>query len=177
MMRPIHGREVRFSDVLLASNGRRSAAHRCRPNSLASCLACLLAVVLVVAAGCGPRRPETVAVRGRVLFDGQPPPRPGMIYFAPLEPAEGFPRRPGRAEFDTQGHFQATTFEGGDGLIPGQYRIGVDCWNTLPRAEGPPATSLVPRAYREPATSPLELRVEPGAGSMTVEFDLLSTSP
>ncbi len=128
-------------------------------------------------AGCGPQRPETVAVRGRVLFDGQPPPKEGMVYFAPLEPAEGFPRRPGRAEFDAQGHFRATTFDGTDGLIPGHYRIGVDCWETLPQAEGPPAVSLVPAAYREPSTSGLELVVEPGARSMTVEFDLRANAP
>ena len=134
-------------------------------------LTCLFAA-MVAMSGCGPRRPETVAVRGRVLFDGQAPPREGMVYFAPLEPAEGFPRRPGRAEFDAQGDFRATTFDAGDGLIPGHYRVGIDCWETLPRAEGPRAVSLVPAAYREPGTSGLELVVEPGARSLTVEFNV-----
>ncbi len=137
-------------------------------------LACVVAILVPTIAGCGPRRPETVAVRGRILFDGTPPPKPGMIYFAPLEPAEGFPRRPGRAEFDTQGNFRATTFDGADGLIPGVYRVGVDCWDRPPQAEGPPARSLVPPAYREPALSPLELVVESGTRSMTVDWDLKS---
>jgi len=137
-------------------------------------LACASSVLLVAICGCGPDRPETVSVEGRVLFEGQPPPKPGMIYFAPLEPAEGFPRRPGRAEFDAQGHFRATTFDGADGLIPGRYRVGVDCWETLPQAEGPPAVSLVPAPYREPGSSPLELVVEPGSGALTVEFDLVA---
>ncbi len=137
----------------------------------------ILAVVALVMGGCGPRRPETVGVRGRVLFDGQPPPGEGMVYFAPLEPAEGFPRRPGRAEFDAQGYFRATSFDGGDGLVPGHYRVGIDCWETLPRAEGPPAKSHVPNRYREPATSGLELVVEPGARSMTAEFDVQINAP
>ncbi|MDY0169213.1 MAG: hypothetical protein RBS80_21905 [Thermoguttaceae bacterium] len=140
----------------------------------AAFIACVFAVMFLTIAGCGPRRPETVAVQGRVLFDGQPPPKEGMVYFAPLEPAEGFPRRPGRAEFDAQGKFRATTFDGGDGLIPGRYRVGIDCWEILPQADGPPAKSLVPAAYREPATSGLELVVEPGARSMTVEFDVVA---
>ncbi len=147
------------------------------PKSVAPWFACVLTTVLLPIAGCGPSRPETVSVRGRVLFNGQAPPKEGMIYFAPLEPAEGFPRRPGRAEFDAQGYFRAGSFSGTDGLVPGRYRVGVDCWDRLPRAEGPPAKSFVPHAYREPATSPLELVVEPGARSMDVEFDLQTNSP
>lgn len=136
---------------------------------------CLLALLLAALAGCGPRRPETVSVSGRVFFDGQPPPKPGMIYFAPLEPAEGFPRRPGRAAFDTDGHFIVTTFTESDGLMPGRYRVGIDCWQTPPQAEGPPAVSLVPEAYREPGSSGLELVVEPGAAAITADFNIPGT--
>lgn len=136
--------------------------------------AAILVAALALVGGCGPQRPETVAVRGRILFDGSPPPKPGMIYFAPVEPAEGFPGRPGRAEFDSEGNFRTTSFEGPDGLVPGRYRVGVDCWDRPPRAEGPPARSLVPPAYREPASSPLELVIESGTRSMTVEWDLKS---
>jgi len=49
--------------------------------------------------------------------------------------------------------------------------------STLPRAEGPPAKSHVPARYREPATSGLELVVEPGARSMNVEFHVQTNTP
>lgn len=77
---------------------------------------------------------------------------------------------------DDAGQLRAL-IDGADGLIPGHYRVGIDCWETLPQAGGPPAKSLVPARYREPATSGLELVVELGARPMTVEFDVRLDSP
>jgi len=134
--------------------------------------AVIVALLLAALTGCGPARPKTVAVDGRVLFDGQRPPQPGMVYFAPLEPAAGYPRRPGRAAFDADGRFRATSFNDGDGLVPGRYRVAFDCWASPPKAEGLPSKGLVPPPYDNPGTSPLELVVKPDAGSLTVEFDL-----
>jgi len=130
---------------------------------------CMLSTIV---AGCGSDRPTTVDISGRVLFNGQPPPKPGMVYFTPIEPAEGYPRRPGRASFEADGRFTATTFDDGDGLIPGRYRVAVDCWDKPPRAEGPPSNSLVPPPYNQSGTSPLELTVEPGVPQTDVEFNL-----
>ena len=136
---------------------------------------CLYIVFAASLIGCGSGRPETVYVGGTVTIDGKAPTKPGMIYFAPTEPAEGFPRRPGRATFDTDGRFCATTFVDGDGLIPGHYRVGIDCWQTPPLAEGPPAVSLVPDAYREPGSSGMELVVEPGVRSVTADYNVPTT--
>ncbi|MDZ7617319.1 MAG: hypothetical protein U1E05_09955 [Patescibacteria group bacterium] len=60
--------------------------------------------------------------------------------------------------------------------MPGRYRVGIDCWRTPPQADGPPAVSLVPEAYREPSSSGLELVVEPGDAAITADFDIPGTS-
>jgi hypothetical protein len=127
--------------------------------------------------GCGPQRPETVRVSGRVLCNGQPLPKPGVVYFAPVEAAEGFTLRPGKGEFDERGYFSATTWESGDGLMPGRYKVAFDCWERPPSAEGPPPKNHVPQRYREPAESPIELTVAAGSGPLDVEWDLGGEAP
>ena len=58
------------------------------------------ATFLLLLAGCGDNRPTTVPVTGTVTFRGGPMPEKGMMFFTVLEPAEGFPARPGVADFD-----------------------------------------------------------------------------
>jgi hypothetical protein len=132
----------------------------------------LLIAASAFAAGCGPKRPPLISVRGRVLLDGKAPTKPGMVYFAPIDPAPGLPRHPGRGEFDADGNFRAMTFDPADGLLPGRYKVGLDCWTSPPKPIGPPPESLIPPSYREPGTSPLELTVDPKSKPMTVEFNV-----
>lgn len=136
-----------------------------------------LVVVAVCTAplGCGSSRPETVRVRGRVTLAGGEWPAAGLIIFTPVEPAQGFPRRAGRAFFDRQGRFAATTFEEGDGLMPGTYRAAVYCGEETPDM-GSAGRDYVPAKYQNPARSGLELTVPAGAGPIEVDYDLpLST--
>lgn len=118
-----------------------------------------LATWVLIASGCGNQLPKTVPVSGRLLFDGQPPPARGTIYFLPQAAAEGFPMRPGMADFDESGKFVATTFKPGDGLMPGKYAMHVECWQTPPNMEGKPAKSFVPKKYQSAVTSGLTLEV------------------
>ncbi len=125
----------------------------------------LFTVLLIsLLAGCGPDRPQTVAVGGKVTFDGGPPPAAGMVYFAPLEPAEGFPRRAGQAAFDASGQYEATSFEPGDGLRPGKYRVRVACWRQAPMLE----TDGVSYVAADASLADLELSVD----SRGVEYDI-----
>ena len=97
--------------------------------------------------GCGNSdRPKTVPVSGSVTFEGEPPEYPGALFFAPLEAAEGYPRRGGRALFGTDGRFEATSFEEGDGLVPGTYRVRVESWKEPP-SMGRPGVSYVPKGF------------------------------
>ena len=75
--------------------------------------------------GCG--NPNgTVKVSGKVTVDGQTPPGAGTVTFTVVEPADGFPNRPAMAKFDVDGEYTATSFEPGDGLVPGSYKIAVE---------------------------------------------------
>ena len=132
----------------------------------------LVALLCGLGIGCGSKGPEIVPVRGTVTFHGGPWPKPGHIYFTPLKPAEGFPRRPGSGAFDVDGRFTVTTRDPGDGLIPGTYRIAVECWEVRP-TDTTPGVSYAAKSYTTPATSSLELVVEPGTrGTVEVEYDI-----
>ena len=124
-------------------------------------------VVATCSAGCGPERPKTIPVRGTISFDGAPPPAPGAIYFAPIEVAEGYARRPGRARFDTDGLYRATSFEDGDGLVPGKYLVRVECWQTVPGPQGPGVS------YVDPQFSPENLVVEVEQDRIELDVNVL----
>jgi hypothetical protein len=123
---------------------------------------------------CGSGLPQTVPVSGCITFDGQPPPAAGTVQFVPLEAAEGFPLRPASGAFGTDGEFEATTFEPGDGLMPGKYTLSIECWDQPPNMTGNPGKSHVPKKYQSPKTSGLTLDITPDMGSQVVNLDLVS---
>jgi len=131
----------------------------------------VILVVCVALSGCGPSRPETVPVRGQITLAGGDWPAAGLIVFTPFEPAKGFPRRAGRAFFDPQGHFAAMTYEEGDGLMPGTYRVAVHCGEAIGDMESG-GRSYVPAKYQNPAQSGLELTVPTGSGPVEVSYDV-----
>lgn len=128
-----------------------------------------LTVCCLALSGCGSDAPEMVPVEGRVTLDGGPWPQPGMVFFTPLQPADGLPRRPGLGRFDTDGEFTVTTRTPGDGLIPGTYRIAVECWEIEP-TDTRPGKSYTAERYTDPASSGLELKIERGTRE-TVRWD------
>ena len=100
------------------------------------------AAVLGMAGGCGGSSHGTVNASGKVTFDGGPPPAAGQVYFAPVNAPEG-KNRPGSGQFDTSGEFTATSWDPGDGLLPGTYKARVQCWKVEPTADGNPGVSYV----------------------------------
>jgi hypothetical protein len=128
-------------------------------------VAALATLGALLVAGCGPDRPDMVPVSGKVTFGGAAPPGEGAIYFAPIEVAEGAARRPGRAMFDTSGRYEVTSFEDADGLVPGTYRVRLECWKTAPTMDKP-GESYLPDDF-----SPANLVVSPDAGSITHDID------
>jgi hypothetical protein len=113
-----------------------------------------LAVVscsLIFLAGCGgSERPSTVPVSGKITFAGGPPPAEGTVNFMALEAAEGFPKRPGAGKFDADGNLTVRSFTEGDGLVPGKYRVRVECWKVPPSMDGPESVSYVAEDYTVP---------------------------
>ena len=147
----------------------KTTAHRVLPAASSLLVA---ALCLAVSAGCGRSGPETVPVVGKVTLDGGAWPTAGRLYFNPLETAEGLPRRPGTADFDTDGRFTVSSWEQGDGLVPGKYKVGVECWKVQPTMGGPPAVSYVAEPYQAAATSDKVVVIEPGSPEVELNWDV-----
>lgn len=136
----------------------------------------ILGVALLL--GCSRGRPgiEIVKAEGRVTVGGGPMPAAGRLLFLPQAVAgggsEARPSRPASATFAADGRFQATSWEPGDGLVPGAYAVVVECWQTPPTMDGPPAVSHVPAAYRAAETTPLTLDVPGGQKIVRAELDI-----
>lgn len=143
------------------------AAFRAAPQAVFGllCRPVILVGMIVTISGCGGSdRPKTIAVSGVVTVNGASPEQPGALFFAPLEVVEGYPRRGGRALFETDGNFEATSFEPGDGLVPGTYRVRIESW-IVPPSMGKPGKSYIPKGFEAP-----ELVVP--ADAKSVEYDL-----
>jgi len=140
---------------------------------LAACgIACL------AAGGCGPKRPETFPVSGRVTYKGQPVAR-GLVAFYP---AEG---RMATGDIGPDGRYSLTTFHAGDGALPGRHGVTIDA-KRIVGASGQPTSLreesrmvslgtgkvewLVPEEYSHHETSPLTTEVT--RGENTINFDL-----
>ncbi|HBO44437.1 MAG TPA: hypothetical protein DD670_10990 [Planctomycetaceae bacterium] len=132
----------------------------------------IIAAVLmlaVLAGGCGPSGPKRVKVEGKVTFNGSPPPADGSFYFAPSKPAPGFPARPAYATFSMgDGTFVVGSVKSDDGLVPGVYRVTLECWRQQPSADGTPGRSHVPEGYIPPE---LEIKVDE-SGPIRFDFDV-----
>lgn len=128
-----------------------------------------MALMLVVA-GCGGGNDlPIVPVSGTITFAGGPCPAEGTISFTPVSIEEGLPRRPGTAKFQTDGAFEVTSFEPGDGLIPGTYQAIINCWKAQPSSDNPSSyetNNHVPRDYRP------EVVVAKDADSAEVKLDV-----
>jgi hypothetical protein len=126
----------------------------------------LLAVVMLGVAGCGGRDVPIVAIEGQLTFGGAPPPAGGKIMFSPAETnGSGIPARPGYAKFDTDGVFTVTTYQPGDGLIPGKYYAKILCFRETPTLSNQDEVSYVPKDFVPEVTVPsdvssLELKLD-----------------
>jgi hypothetical protein len=71
--------------------------------------------------GCAKKdtRPARVPVSGTVLHKGQPVAQATVIF----EPVGNTPAAAG--ETDAAGRFQLTTFDTGDGAVPGEYKVAI----------------------------------------------------
>jgi hypothetical protein len=122
--------------------------------------------VLVCVAGCGKNNSLTKEVRGQVTFEGAAPPTEGKITFAPLESAPSYPRRPASGDFDQTGAFALTTFTEDDGIIPGKYRVNINCWREPPTLKTKHSANYVPPDFKfevaidENADEPVEVKID-----------------
>ena len=60
----------------------------------------------------------------------------------------------------------------GEGVIPGKYRVAVECWTKPYSGDGPKPPSHVAEKYRSVATSDIELTIAPGDSAKTFNIDV-----
>jgi hypothetical protein len=138
------------------------------PFALVHCIVrCTVAPILLLGLlGCGDSGPLTKQVQGIVTFEGGPPPKPGKITLAPIDAADGLPRRPASGDFDESGSFTLTTFEDDDGIIPGHYSANILCWREQPTLATRHSANYVPPGFQPELTidadadEPVELRID-----------------
>ncbi|MCC7475299.1 MAG: lipoprotein [Pirellulales bacterium] len=126
-------------------------------------LSVILAFAVVVVAGCGPKGPLTIPVRGEVWYQGaalQNVPQ-GLVRYVPKSPDVG---RQASGRIQPDGSFRLTTFQEGDGVVPGEYNISVTAYSSqaptreqLESAAGavPGPKRMIPEKYSDPLKSEL----------------------
>jgi hypothetical protein len=143
--------------------------------SLASRPLVLLVLVLasVLLFGCGRKGPEIIPVKGTITFGGGPWPKPGVVYFTLDPSAPGTSGHPALGKFDVEGKLTVTTFQKGDGLVPGRYKLAVECWEIPPRMGSPtPAKSYLPKRYQSAVASGLAVLVESGQRLVRIQLEV-----
>lgn len=143
-------------------------------------------VLAVFAAGCGgqakdPNRPGTVPVTGTVTHGGSPVDGATVTFMPQSEGSAG-----AVGKTDASGKYSLTTFQLGDGAIPGTYQVTVskvvieagiseeESNAYLARGETPPPPTeknLLPEKYKSPETTDLTAEVKDGAPA-TFDFQL-----
>ncbi len=149
-------------------------------NTRSTCCLALGGLLLSVL-GCGgsvdPNRPKTYPVTGQVLYNGDPVEDATVMFVG-----SGTGGRGALGKTDASGNFSMTTYEAGDGAIPGTYRVSI--FKTLveeveerpgARPNEEPidtvATELLPAKYKDINRSGLTAEVTEG-GENNVVFNL-----
>lgn len=135
-----------------------------RPSlSSASCL--LAAFVLALTAGCSDR-PERAHVSGKITLAGKPV-GPGFIIFMP-DREQGTTGKAASAEFSSDGVYELTTYESGDGAIVGKHTVLIQPPPSETPVPGRPPT--IPWCYGNPRQALLHAEIVPGSNE--INFDL-----
>jgi hypothetical protein len=120
----------------------------------------LLGLCLSMLTGCGDDRPSRVPVSGKVTIDGQPV-TSGSVSF---QPQLG---RVAGGQLDEQGRFTLTTFDKGDGCVPGKHAVTVHSTEQL---NGNTIRWNVPKKYKNKSTSGLEVTVDGPTDNLEIEL-------
>jgi hypothetical protein len=141
--------------------------------------AVFVSILAIAFSGCGKARPVKVA--GTITLDGRPL-SGATIVFSPEQEAGG---RQASALSDSEGTFELTTYNMGDGALPGTYKVLVKkdephIATALPKEQSPEEVTkmmadyakrksgptvetkkkpIVPAAYSSPTSTPLKYTV------------------
>jgi hypothetical protein len=131
----------------------------------------LAGLLLVAVAGCGSGK-KTYIVEGVVEFeDGKPAVElvGGSIEFDLIGG-----KTTARATIDSEGKFRMTTYQPGDGALPGKHRVLILPPVMTRDAKAPPA-DVMDRRYRTYQTSGLEVVVEEKSNYLPIKIERAKT--
>jgi len=114
---------------------------------------------LALLPGCGEGRPTCVPAAGQVLIDGQPLVA-GQIRVIPTD------ARAASGKIDQQGRFTLTTFEQGDGCVPGTHAVEI----TAVQTTADRMVQLVPQKYGRADTSGLSVTVDGPTDALVIKL-------
>ena len=144
-----------------------------------ACLWAILPAFFAWGCGQGTNTLPLAKVTGKVTYNGKPV-NPGSVIFTPVAGKGGETGQVATGQIESDGSFTLTTFNTGDGAIPGQHVVTVEArgedLNKLnqPKADGSIAYVLpkpkVPSKYTSASTSPLRYTVEKGGNSFEIEL-------
>ena len=137
-------------------------------------LSILAAMLAVGFAGCSDKGPRTVPVEGRVTYNGKPV-ADGFITFMPNDGPGSSDLQPASGELDSDGNYRLHIFRQKDGVMPGEYSVGIAAYRTfvLPLSPGAKPDYSIPEKYVNPQTSGLRATVSADAGSpLRFDFEL-----
>lgn len=123
--------------------------------------ATVAALALVGLIGCGGPKAEApglVKTHGRVVSAGKPA-AGAVLVFHPAGSSGG--SLPPRARAGTDGRFDVTSADGGDGLPEGEYAVTVE-WRSGSGENGDYGRSLVNDRFARPNTTPLKATIRAG---------------
>ena len=125
-----------------------------------SVLSVATAAMLAVTAGCGDGRPDRVPVSGQVLIDG----KPLGVGFIRLIPENA---RAAWARIGADGRFTLSTFEEGDGAVPGAHPVVVRAGEALSPTQ---VKWHAPKKYANVQTSRLTVTITGPTDSLVIEL-------
>lgn len=135
---------------------------------------CLTTLVVLAAcaglSGCGDASPRTYPVRGKVVFaDGTPLSTGGVVLSESA--SDGSAAVNARGAIAPDGTFELTTFNPGDGAVPGKHRVLVRAQRdpTIFLEHGIPPKPVIDPRLEQYDTSELQFTVEEKSNDLTIE--------
>ncbi len=160
-----HHSRTRLAAPVRGRVGDRPTIHGLAIHGLAIHRFAVCSLLVSSLLGCGPTS-KTVPIRGQVTYQGKPLSQ-GTIMYVPRDRAAG---RQARGEIKSDGSFELTTFQPGDGALIGDYDIAIVSLKAHP---GEPSReeieamggiiqrgSAIPERYGDPSSSGLSDSVD-----------------
>lgn len=128
-----------------------------------------LMAIFAMIPGCGPDYPETIPVSGTVTLDGQPVAGAAVVF----TPEEG---QKATGTTDASGRFELSSFQLGDGAVPGRHRVTV-AKTTVDSGDEEKVVFLIPQEYGNLQTSELVCDVQKEMGPVQFNLETPASPP